>query len=283
MSKKNYKKSFLFHLGIVVVLCAVLYTSFFATLHWVTKHGEEIKIPDVRGKDLNTATARLKGMRFEVFVDSIYEPALKPLTVLKQVPDTGSIVKEGRTVFLTVNMLTPPHIPMPNLVNMSFRSAEMLLRNNKLLLGDTTYVPDIAAGAIKKQLYKGQEIRAGEMISQGSKISLVIGNGLGNTEFDMPEVTGLSVDEAQAILAQYNLQPIMVPYDQMSAITDTPTAKVVDQRPRALDDAGKPNRVKAEELIDISIMQNPSDQEIYSNTNGGKGVNNEDTKKKPGK
>ena len=280
---RNLKKSFLFHLGIVIVLCAVLYTSFFATLHWVTKHGEEIQIPDVRGKNVNAAVAKLKGMHFEVYVDSIYDPALKPLSVLKQVPDTGSSVKQGRTVFLTVNMLTPPHIPMPNLVNLSFRSAEMLLRNNKLLLGDTTFVPDIAAGAIKKQLYKGDEIRAGEMISQGSKISLVIGNGLGNTEFDMPEVTGMTVDEALAVLNQYNLQLIIVPYDQMSAITDTTTAVVVNQRPRALSDAGKPNRVKAGEFIDISIMQNPSAQEIHGNTNTPNTVNNQNTKKNPGK
>jgi len=280
---KNLKKSFLFHLGIVLVLCAVLYTSFFATLHWITKHGEEVKIPDVRGKDLAKAIAKLKVMHFEVAIDSVYEPALKPLTVLKQVPDTGSSVKEGRTVFLTVNMLTPPHIPMPNLVNLSFRSAEMLLNSNKLLLGDTTYVPDIATGAIRQQLYKGQDIRPGEMIAQGSKINLVIGNGLGNTEFDMPEITGLTVDEALAILAQYNLQPIVVPYDQMSVITDTSSATVVDQRPRAFTDNGEANRVKAGEIVDISIIQNPSDQEIHGNTNTHNSVNEENTKKKKGK
>ncbi|MFI5196739.1 MAG: PASTA domain-containing protein [Chitinophagales bacterium] len=280
---KNIKKYFLFHLGIVIVLCAILYTSFFATLHWVTRHGEELKIPDVRGKDLNTAIAKLKGMHFEVSVDSIYEPEVKPMSVLKQVPDTGSSVKEGRTVFLTVNMLTPPHIPMPNLVNLSFRSAEMLLRNNKLILGDTTYVPDIAAGAIKQQLFNGQDIRPGEMIAQGSKINLVIGNGLGNTEFDMPDVTGRSVDEAQAILAQYNLQPIVVPFDQRSVITDTSTAIIVDQRPRAFNDAGVANRVKAGEIIDLSIEQNPSAQDIHDNTNTHNSVNNDDSKKKPGK
>lgn len=265
----------------VLLLCAVLYTSFFATLHWVTKHGEELIIPNVRGKNVDTAIAKLKGMHFEVSVDSIYDPSSKPLSVLKQEPDTGSVVKEGRTVFITVNMLVPPHIPMPNLVNLSFRSAEMLLRNNKLFLGDTTFVPDIAAGAIKQQLYKGEDIRPGEMIPQGSKISLVIGNGLGNTEFDMPELTDMSVDEATAILAQYNLQPIIVPYDQMSAITDTPTAKIVDQRPRALNEAGVANRVKEGEIIDLYIEQNPSAQDFHSNTNTQKSVNDDGTKKKP--
>jgi len=279
----NIKKSFLFHLGIVILLCCVVYTAFFATLHWVTKHGEELVIPVVRGKDVNTAIARLKAMHFEVYVDSIYEPSITGLMVLKQVPDSGSVVKEGRTVFLTVNMLIPPHIPMPNLVNLSFRSAEMLLRNNKLILGDTIYVPDIAAGAVKQQKYKGEDIRPGELISQGSRISLVIGNGLGNTEFDMPEVTGMTVDEAMAVLNQYNLQPIIVPYDQMSAITDTSAAVIVDQRPRALNDAGQTNRVKAGEIIDLSIEQNPAANEIHGNTNAPKPVSEEDTKTPPEK
>jgi len=108
-------------------------------------------------------------MHFEVNIDSTYEPSMKPLAILKQVPDTGAIVKEGRTIFLTINMLTPPTIPMPNLVNLSYRSAEMLLRNNKLLVGDTVYKSDIAAGAILEQRYKGAPIKPGEMNHAGEQ------------------------------------------------------------------------------------------------------------------
>jgi len=252
------KRSFLFNLGIILMLLLLLYIAFFATLHCVTHHGEEVVIPDVRGKDMYAAEAELQAMHFEISVDSTYEPSQKPLTVLKQVPDTGSIVKEGRTVFLTVNMLVPPHIPMPNLVSLSFRSAQMLLRNSKLLLGDTTYKPDIASGAILEQLYKGAPIHQGEMIAQGSKISLIIGNGLGNTTFDVPSVTNMSVDEALTILSQYTLQPIITAYDEMSKITDTATAIVVDQEPVA----GSGNHIKAGDIIDLKIMQNPGQEDV---------------------
>jgi beta-lactam-binding protein with PASTA domain len=280
--KGKIRQSFWFHFLIVLSLCLILYMSFFATLHWVTKHGEELVIPDVRGKDINTAIAELKRMHFEVYVDSTYEPALKPLRVLKQVPDTGSVVKEGRTVFLTVNMVTPPHVPMPNLVNLSYRSAEMLLHNNKLLVGDTSHVPDIAAGAVKEQLYKGREIRPGEMITQGSKISLVIGDGLGNTEFDVPDVTGMTVDEAMTVINQYGLQPIIVANDGMSEINDTASATIVDQEPQAMNSAGMPNRIKEGNFIDLKIEQNPSREEIHTNnTNAPAGVNNGNKTEKP--
>ena len=268
--KGNIRKSFLFNLAVVILLCAILYALFFATLHWITRHGEEVKIPNVRGKDMNTAITQLKGMHFEVYVDSTYEPAMKPLAVLKQVPDTGSIVIVGRTVFITVNMLTPPRIPMPNLVNLSYRSAEMLLRNNKLMVGDTSYKPDIATGAILEQNYKGEAIRPGELVSQGSKISLVIGNGRGNTEWDVPEVTGMSYDEALTILNQFNV--VVQPHaaSEMENLSDTSTAVVVDMAPTPLNASGGHNRLKMGDVVDLILMQNPQPEDIhhYNNTNG---------------
>ncbi len=278
--KGKLKDSFLFHLGIVLAIFTLLYIAFFASLHCFTKHGEELIIPNVTGKNVNAAIAELTAMKFEIDIDSTYEPDRTPLIVLRQVPDTASIVKEGRTVFLTVNMVDPPHIQMPNLVNLSYRSAIMLLKNNKLKLGDTTYKPDIAAGAILEQIYKGTPIRSGEMIPQGSKIDLIIGDGLGNTEFNVPNLTNMTVDEAMTTLNQYNLIPILTPGDQMSKITDTATAMVVDQNPRELNDAGAPNRITAGDVIDLIIMQNPTPMEIHGNTNATKDVNEENKKKK---
>lgn len=277
--KGKLKDSFLFHLGIVLAIFTLLYISFFASLHCFTKHGEELMVPNVTGKDVNAAIAELTKMKFEVDVDSTYEPDHTPLIVLKQVPDTNSIVKEGRTIFLTVNMVDPPHIQMPNLVNLSYRSAAMLLKNNKLKVGDTTYRPDIAAGAIIEQHYRGANIRPGEMIPQGSKIDLIIGDGLGNTEFNVPKLTGMTVDEAMTTLNQYNLIPILNPADAMSKITDTATAIVVDQEPRDMNEAGMANRIKAGDIIDLLIMQNPDNMDIHGNTNTSKDVN-DDTKKK---
>jgi len=253
--EKSIRKTFVFNLVVVLALCSILYMSFFGMLHWLTKHGEEVKIPNLNGKSMDSAVALLRSLHFEVNVDSTYEPASRPLVVLKQVPDTGSIVKEGRTVFLTVNMLTPPRIPMPNLVNLSLRSAEMLLHNNKLLLGDTIYKPDIAAGAILEQRYKGQVINPGELILQGSKIGLVIGNGLGNTEWDVPDVTGLAVDDAMTILNQYNIQTILTVQDQLTEIRDTSSAIIVDQDPKPLNDKGEVNRIKMGSMINLIIKQ----------------------------
>lgn len=250
--KNKLSKRFLLHLGIVLGLCLLLYGSFFATLHWFTRHGEESTVPGVSGKSMAAAADQLQRLGFDVLIDSTYEPEFTPLSVLKQIPDSGSVVKPGRTVFLTVNMVMPPRTPMPNVVGLSYRSAEMLLKNNKLRVGDTSYQPDIAAGAILEQRYKGKSVKTGEMIQQGSRIDLIIGNGLGNNEFDVPDVTGISVEEALITLNQYNLQPIYHPKNESTAIEDTMAAKIVDQSPRAMN-GDKLNRIKMGDVIELFI------------------------------
>ncbi len=251
--KANIRKSFLFNLGIILVLCLLLYIAFFATLKCITRHGQEVMIPDVRGKEISAVTAMLKQMHFEVSIDSTFEPDVKPLTVLKQVPDTGSIVKEGRTIFLTVNRVVPPQVAMPELVNLSFRSAEMLLRNNKLKMGDTTFKPDLAAGLVLEQLYNGHPVKQGDVIPQGSKISLVIGDGMGKNTFNVPDVVGMTVDEAELIINSNNLQYNILPADQSTSIADTASATVVSQIPLPLNDAGEHNTIKAGSIISLMV------------------------------
>jgi eukaryotic-like serine/threonine-protein kinase len=277
--KEKFKNSFLFNLGVVTVLCALLYVLFFASLRFVTRHGEEMLMPDVRGKSMDSVVSMLNSMEFETLIDSTYEPTMRPLSILKQVPDTGSYVKRGRTIFLTVNMLTPPRIPMPNIKDLSYRSAEMVLRNNKLIVGDTTYKPDIATGAILEASFKGKVLTAGDLVLQGSKIDLLIGNGLGNTEWDVPNVTDMTVEEAMIYLNQFNLQPILVSGDPLSPITDTPSSIITDQRPRAFKANGEHNRTKMGDFIDLHIMQHPAPEDIY-NTNRSSDVNNGSNKKR---
>ena len=267
--QEKVRRSFWFNLIAVTAVFFVIYILFFLMLSFFTHHGESVTIPNLRGKSMDAAINQLHQMHFEVQVDSTYDPNAKPMVVLKQVPDTGSVVKTGRIVMITVNSVTALRVPMPNLISLSYRSAEMLLRNNKMFVGDTTYVPDIARGAIKEQLFKGQPIRPGEMIPQGSKISLVIGNGLGNTEFDVPDVVRMTVDEAMAIINQYNLLPITYTDMGSGEIVDTPSAYIIDQTPKALNESGAHNKIKMGADISLSIKQHPEDGDYNSKGNNG--------------
>jgi eukaryotic-like serine/threonine-protein kinase len=251
MSKPFYKT-----LGgtavIIALICIVLYWLFFASLGWITGHGKEVKVPAIKGKSLKESIQLLENAGFDVAIDSIYSPDQKPLMVLDQQPEGGTTVKEGRTIFLIVNKQSPPSTSMPNLVNMSFRSAEMLLKSNKLILEDTIMKPDMAQGAVLSQLVNGKEIAPGTMILQGSKVSLVIGDGLGNKEINVPDLTGMTYPEAMAILSGSNLNYSAV-FDGM--ISDSSTAVIYMQVPEPYNEFNEPNKIVEGDNVDIRIKQ----------------------------
>lgn len=262
--KKGFTSSFIFHLFLVFCLCVVLYLVFFSSLGQLTKHGDDRKVPALAGMDVRAATKLLESQGFEVRVDSTYIPGKPALLVLDQLPDVGDVVKHGRTLFLTVNKTVPPQTPMPNLVNLSFRSAALILASNRLVLGDTTYRPDIAEGAILEQLLNGVSIHPGQMIPQGSRIDLVIGDGLGNTELNVPDVIGMSYPEAVALL---NASGLMITSLFDGDVTDTAMSKVYRQIPNAINDIGAPARIRQGDFLELYIGQNPSDSLMENNRN----------------
>ena len=267
---EKLRKSFLLNLAIVIVLCAGLYFVFFASLGLLTRHSSEIKVPDVTGKDLKQALTMLEKIGFEVDIDSSYEPEQRPFMVLSQIPDPGSTVKEGRTLFLTVNKATPPLTPMPKLSDLSYRSAVMILKSSRLMLGDTFHRPDYAKGAVLDQLYNGVSVKQGDMVPQGSKIDLVIGTGFGNIEMDVPDVIGLTVDVGLSLLNGNGLTPIVI-WD--GPIDDSASAMIYRQTPAPFNELDVPNRIKEGDIIDIRIKQNPTETELERNKRPASKVN----------
>lgn len=249
---RPFRKTFLYNLILIGLICVAIYWVFFMSLKWITGHGEEMRVPELEGKAVGQAIAELENLGFRIDVDSVYDPAKGKQEVIDQQPKSGAKVKKGRTIFLTVNKEDAPNIEMPNLVNLSFRSAEMLLKSNKLILGDTQLVPDLADGAVLNQLYQGKEIAAGTPLPQGSRINLVIGDGLGTKEFPIPDIVGLSYLEAVAILNGSNLNFTVI-FD--GVITDTLSAVVYSQVPEALNEFHEHNTISEGDVIDFRVKQ----------------------------
>lgn len=252
--QRPWYKTFWANLLLVIAICLAVYWLFFASLGWITGHGKEKVIPNLAGKSVKEAVSALNNLGFDVDIDSTFDPSKQPLAVIQQQPEAGMTVKNGRTIFLLVNKSGAPKIPMPNLVNLSFRSALILLQSNKLIMGDTIYRPDIANGSVLAQQYQtGQDISPGTLIPQGSKVNLVIGNGLGTKEISVPNVVGMSYPEAVALISGSNLQYTVV-FD--GAISDTASAMVYSQMPEAQNDDGNDNTIQEGDIIDLRVQQN---------------------------
>jgi eukaryotic-like serine/threonine-protein kinase len=190
------------HLGIILGAGAILLLFFFRVyLPIVTNHGESITVPNLEGIHLDELNDFLtaRNLRFEVTLDSSFSAEYPPLAVLKQTPRANSKVKENRKIYVTLNATNPPKVKMPYLVDGSLKNAQMVLQSYGLLLGEITYKAHRFQNAVLEQRYQGKAISEGTYISKGSKIDLVVGNGLGN-RFPAPDLTGFSLEEAEFII-----------------------------------------------------------------------------------
>ena len=256
MFERITHRPFWFNFLVAMGLILLIGILFFTSLGIITKHGETIVVPQVAGKNVDQAKAILTSFGFRVVVDdSAYVDTLPPLLVVRQMPEAAAVVKVNRTIYLTVNKVDPPMTAMPDLVNYSFRSAEMTLQSLLLNVGDTIFRPDIAKNAVLEQRYQGKTIAPGTLIPEGSKITLVLGNGLGNAENPVPNFIGLTLTQAKELLSASNLSLGSVLTDGL--LTDTANAYVFQQVPAEKNALGGSNLVRAGESIDLWISQTP--------------------------
>jgi beta-lactam-binding protein with PASTA domain len=237
------------HILVIVVLVALmLFFFFFVYLPSTTNHGETITVPKVEGMKLNEVENFLGEHSLRYYVsDSSYSSAAEPYTITKQDPRPGAKVKQDRKIYITYNMKTAPMIKMPKLVDGSVKNAQMILKSYDLQVGKIEYVPDLAQNAVLKQLVKGKEIAPGAPIAKGSVIDLVVGDGLGNAEFQLPKVLGMPVDEATTLLMGAGLQIGTIQY--IPAPNGEADGTVVRQRPIASPGA----MIRVGELVDIWV------------------------------
>ena len=237
--------------GIAIAL--IIFIIFIFSLNWLTHHDQSKTVPQVMGKSYEDAKKILEDGGFEVEIqDSIYVDTTKPRQVLKQVPEADEQVKVNRTVYLTINRTVPPMVDMPNLVGSSYRSAEMVLKNYNLRSGDTTFRPNFAKNAVLEQSYNGSVIRPGTQIRMGSTIDLVLGDGVGNQQFIVPSLIGMTYCDAKAILEANGL---IIGSVIAEGISDTCSAYIRDQKPGRYDEDRKFRYIRSGQMIDVFLQK----------------------------
>ena len=233
---------------IVLIVALMLFIFFFVYLPSTTNHGQTITVPKITGMRLDQVEDYLENNNLRYFVnDSSYSTSKKPFEVLTQDPVPGSKVKEDRKIYISYNMKTPPQIKMPKLTDLAVKNVQTILKNYDLQVGEVRFVPDLQENAVLKQLYKGKEIAPGALITKGSVIDLVVGNGLGNDEFDVPQVVGMPIDEATVLLVGQNLQVGSITYQ--AAPNGEADGTVLKQRPNA----GSGARIRVGEMVDVWV------------------------------
>lgn len=269
MLKYFISKEFLITLVGLGILGLIAYLLiFFLFLPIYTRHGDALLVPDVYELSLDEATAALEKAKLQVEVrDSAYYDDIPPLTVVSQYPVALSRVKPKRKVYLTVNKKLPPMVKVPDIEGYTLYQAKSRLESWKLAIGTVTEVPDIAENVVLGIKFKRKDIEAGVEVPQGSQIDVTIGSGFGGRgkNIEIPNLEGLTYEEALVVLRQYNLGLGSVVYNPDGP--EEMMGQVYNQRPRpALGDSiriGRPVDIfvygeepEENEGIDVEVLDN---------------------------
>lgn len=232
LKTRQFRVNLLLAAGTLVVIVMIVIFG----LNIYTRHGTGIPVPQLKGMQVERAMALLKEQGFEFKIDSVYLDQT-PGAVVEQDPDAGTNVKENRTIYLTVVTRLAPPISMPDLEPYTYREAAATLANYGLKVGDTIYKSDIARDRVLEVRFGGQPIKAGTKIPKGSRIDLVLGNGEGASEVDIPDLMNKDFDEAKFVIRNSGLTLGTVTYQ--GPISDSTSLVVVAQAPMKTDSLTK--------------------------------------------
>ncbi|HCW08142.1 MAG TPA: penicillin-binding protein, partial [Cytophagales bacterium] len=136
--------------------------------------------------------------------DSSYADTVPPLSVLRQFPAAGSKVKQNRIIYVSLNRLTPPTMPMPDIIDGSLLNAEAVLKSNELKLGRVYYEPNPIA-TVREIKFHGMTIAPGFRLPKGSSVDIIMGDGYGPADFTIGSLVGDTYEAALHKLSGWNL------------------------------------------------------------------------------
>ena len=197
------------------IFVAVLLTLASVGLSLITRHGKTVTAPDFTNLTVPQAQAVAQKGHVQVkVVDSVFVRRLPGGVVYRQQPKAGATVKKGRSVFLTINSIVPRKVVMPNLFGYSVTEARAELQNRGLNLGKLSYVRDIATNTVLGQYADGKEVKAGDLVVNGSTIDLKVGVNREDNSTTVPRLIGMKYVPAIDALHDHYLNAGHVQFDQ---------------------------------------------------------------------
>ena len=166
------------HLLAMAVVIVLLCLGVKYGLEWYTRHGEGIKVPKVEGMLYGNARTLILEDGLNIMVsDSGYNKAMPADCILAQTPGHGQKVKEGHTIYVTVNSPSSPTFAIPDIVdNSSLREAEakltamgFRLQPAQRVTGEKDWVYGI--------LCRGRRVSNGDRVPIDYPLTLMVGSG----------------------------------------------------------------------------------------------------------
>lgn len=235
--QKPFRVSLTKNILLIIGILAAGYIIVSLLLTVITRHNQELTVPDFSGMSLQEAAAAADeaDLRLDV-TDSVYIRGMERGVITRQNPIPGSKVKKNRRILLVINSVVPRQSIMPSLVGYSMRQARTELTATGLNIGRLIYVEDIATNNVLAQQYKGRDIAPGTQLNSGSYIDLVVGLNPADSTTFVPNVIGYKYQMASELLHDNSLNILNCEFDNtVSSYADSLEAYVYGQTPPASD------------------------------------------------
>ena len=176
----SFKANRFFWINIIamVVVAVLIVVGTLKGLDIYTRHGEAVIVPDVKGMSVSEAEKMFRNHGLTCVVsDSSYVKNKPSGIILDLNPSVGQKVKEGRTIYLTINTLSTPLLVVPDVAdNSSMRQAQarllaagFKLSENEHIAGEKDWVYGVK--------YKSRTLTNGEKVPVGATLTLIVGDG----------------------------------------------------------------------------------------------------------
>ena len=198
----SFKANRFFWINIIamVVVAVLIVVGTLKGLDIYTRHGEAVIVPDVKGMSVSEAEKMFRNHGLTCVVsDSSYVKNKPSGIILDLNPSVGQKVKEGRTIYLTINTLSTPLSVVPDVAdNSSVRQAQakliaagFKLTENRMVSGEKDWVYGV--------IYQGRQLQIGDKAPIGAALTLMVGDGVQSTatdSVDMVENAAMSVEDS---------------------------------------------------------------------------------------
>jgi len=226
---------------IAFILASVAFLSALTAVRFAIQ-GREVAMPDVVGMKVVEAQQTLQGRGVGMKVEDRIYNALPVDEVVRQSPAPGSRVKTGQYAHVMLS-LGPQKATIPSLVERSLRAARIELLRGGMQLGEisSAYLPGGQDDTVIQQ-----EPAPGTSDLTSPHIDLLVSLGSRPAAYVMPEMTGLSLAEAESKLAGTGLK---VSKFTLSPIPGTLHGTVVSQNP------ARGSRVDSSATIELQLAE----------------------------
>ena len=174
-----FSRTFFWQLFLVLLAVAGLLTLTFYGLNWHTRQGNFIEVPNLNTMTIADAQQLLQDqdLNYEVIDSARFNPDYLPFAVIEQTPLAGDLVKKDRKIYLTLNPANYNEVILPDVIQITRRSAESRLRAVGLEIGEIMYQNNIGKDMVLQLRYENAPIAPGDKLPKTSRVDLVLGNG----------------------------------------------------------------------------------------------------------